>query len=135
MANCALDKMADHGLLDLEKLERIHEIADMYSYAPIKAALNFGFLTRIEYVHFLEKENYALIDVRSEELDEEYIHQCDIQHINSYLYLPLRKDADGNLLIAAADPFDEKLISSLEIKFKMPVKMLGTESSVAEELV
>ena len=126
MANCALNNMVEHDLFDLDKLNKIHEIAEMYSYAPIKAALNFGFLTRTEYVHYLEKENYALIDVRSEEIEDTYINQCDIQHINSYLYLPLRKLEDGTLLVAAADPFDEKLISSLEIKFKMSLTMVAT---------
>ncbi|MDE3235739.1 MAG: glycosyltransferase [Bacteroidota bacterium] len=125
MSRCALHKMVDAGLFKVNRLEEVEFISEKYSYAPIKAALNFGFLVRRSYTDFLKKENYPLIDVRNEQIDEVYINQCDIQHLNSFLYLPLRKDTEGNLLIAAADPLDEKLEKSLIVKFKMPVKMLA----------
>lgn len=125
MTRCALDKMIVAGSFTEQQLEEVGAISEVYRYAPIKAALNFGFLTRKTYVAFLQKENYPLIDLRNEEIDEAYITQCDIQHLNSFLYIPLRKDVEGNLLIAAADPLDEKLEKSLIVKFRMPVKMLA----------
>jgi cellulose synthase/poly-beta-1,6-N-acetylglucosamine synthase-like glycosyltransferase len=106
-------------------LDEVESIANMYSYAPIKAALNFGFLTRKDYIAFLEKESYRIIDIRNEEMDDTYIHQCDVQHLNAYLYIPLRKEIDGTLLVAAADPFDERLINSLQVKFRMPVRVIA----------
>jgi cellulose synthase/poly-beta-1,6-N-acetylglucosamine synthase-like glycosyltransferase len=126
MARCALHKMEADGMFDPAKMEQTMAIAEMYNYAPIKTALNFGFLTRKEYVDFLTKENYPLVNVREEAMDETYIHQCDIQHINSFLYIPLRKEPDGRLLVAAADPLDERLMNSLVVKFKMPIKMVAT---------
>ena len=126
MAVCALNKMVAEGIFSDEKLQDVEAIADTYNYAPIKAALNFGFLTRKEYTSFLEKENYPFVDVRNEEMDGAYIDQCDIQHLNSFLYIPLRKLDDGRLLVAAADPFDEKLRNSLFAKFKMEIKIVAT---------
>ncbi|OIR03002.1 beta-monoglucosyldiacylglycerol synthase [mine drainage metagenome] len=117
--------MAESDFFSNEKLDEVEAIAEMYSYAPIKAALNFGFLTRKSYVTFLEKENYPLIDVRKEEMDDVFIHQCDIQHLNSFLYIPLRKEADGTLLVAVADPFDEKLMNSLFVKFRMKIRFVA----------
>ena len=78
MTRCGLNRMTDSGFFSEEKLNQIEAIAEMYSYAPIKAALNFGFLTRKDYVAFLEKENFPLIDVRNEEIDLIYIEQGDI---------------------------------------------------------
>ena len=124
-SQCALHKMIDSEHFSSEKMQMVDKVADMYSYAPIKAALNFGLLTRKEYVDFLEHANYTLIDVRNEEMDESYIEQCDIQHLNSYLYIPLRKETDGRLLVAAADPFDERLINSLRVKFNMPLHLVA----------
>ena len=125
MAQCVLHKMAlDNSFTD-EKLDAVLHIANIYSYAPIKAALNFGFMVRRDYLAYLEKQNYPIIDLRNEELDEAYVNQCDISHMNSFLYIPLRKSAEGDLLIAAADPFDEKLITSLVIKFKCKTKLVA----------
>ena len=125
MARCTLHKMVDEQVFTAEKLEKIEFISNMYSYAPIKSALNFGFLIRKDYVSFLRKEGYPLVDVRTEEIDESYIDQCDIQHLNSFLYIPLRKEIDGCLLVAAADPFDEKLYNSLFVKFKMQIRLVA----------
>jgi len=125
MTRCGLHKMAETGFFTHVKLDEVEAIANMYSYAPIKAALNFGFLTRKIYVDFLEKENYPLIDLRNEEMDDVYIHQCDIQHLNSFLYIPLRKELDGTLLVAAADPLDEKLMNSLYVKFRMKIRFVA----------
>lgn len=125
MNRCVLHKMLAADSLTEKKLEEAESIADRYSYSPIKAALNFGFLIRKEYTTFLEKENYVLIDLRKEEMDDIYINQCDIQHLNSYLYVPLRKEIDGTLLVAVADPFDEKLIHTLNVKFKMPIRVVA----------
>lgn len=125
MTRCGIHKMADLGFFTDEKLNEIKAIANMYNYAPIKAALNFGFLTRKDYVAFLEKENYPFVDVRTEEIDDSFIHQCDIQHLNSLLYIPLRKDLDGSLIVATADPFDEKLMNSLYVKFGVKIKFVA----------
>lgn len=126
MARCALHKMALAGAFSEEKLKEVEEIAEVYSYAPIKTALNFGFLQRKEYVAFLESQGFQFINVREEELEPVYIEQCDISHMNSFLYLPLRKDASGTLLIAVADPLDEKLETSLIVKFKCQVKFVAS---------
>lgn len=123
MPLCALHNMVAVGFMNHEKMARIEAIANDYNYAPIKVALNFGFLTRRDYVSFLEKESYPLIDIRNEEVDEDLIAQCDIHHMNSFLYLPLRKDANGILIVAAADPMDEKVQAGLADKFNCRVKM------------
>ncbi len=125
MAQCVLHKMAlDNSFTD-EKLDAVLNIANIYSYAPIKAALNFGYLVRRDYLTYLAKQNHPIIDLRNEELDEDYVNQCDISHMNSFLYIPLRKDSNGDLLIAAADPFDEKLSTSLVIKFKSKIRLVA----------
>jgi hypothetical protein len=69
------------------KLEEIDVIADEFDYAQIKAALNFGYLTRKLYVSFLERSGYPLVDVRNEVLDESFVEQCDLLHLNAFLYL------------------------------------------------
>ena len=125
MAQCVLHKMAVEGAFSSEKLESVLHISDLYSYAPIKAALNFGFLVRRDYLFFLEKHNESILDIRNAELDETYINQCDILHMNAFLYLPLRKNEKGELLVAAADPYDEKLVTSLVIKFKCKIVLVA----------
>jgi hypothetical protein len=118
--------MNEAGIFADDKLTAVGDIADTYSYAPIKAALNFGFLQRKEYVAFLEKEGYNIIDVRAEEMDKSFIEECEVSHMNSFLYIPLRKLPTGELLIAVADPFDEKLVISLTVKFKCQLKFVAT---------
>jgi glycosyltransferase XagB len=125
MSLCALDKMAAEKLFNEKKLEQVLFIGTMYNYAPIKAALNFGFLVRKDYIHFLEKEGHTLVDVRTEEIDEQYVNQCDITHMNSFLYLPLRKNSSGELIVAAADPLDSKLATSLQVKFRCSIKLIA----------
>ncbi|MBC7723064.1 MAG: glycosyltransferase, partial [Pedobacter sp.] len=126
MNRCVLHKMNEATVFSEDKLIAVGEIADTFSYAPIKAALNFGFLQRKEYVDFLEKQGYVLVDARTEEMDRTYIEECEVSHMNSFLYLPLRKLPSGELLIAVADPFDEKLAISLTVKFKCPLKFVAT---------
>jgi hypothetical protein len=125
MAQCVLHKMAFEGSFASEKLESVLHISDLYSYAPIKAALNFGFLVRRDYLIFLEKHSGSILDIRNEEIDESYINQCEILHMNAFLYLPLRKNERGELLVAAADPYDEKLVTSLVIKFKCKIILVA----------
>jgi len=125
MARCVLDNLVEAGSFSEEKLIEVNAISDMYSYAPIKSALNFGYLVRKTYLSYLEKNGYPLVDVRNEVLDESFVEQCDIKHLNSFLYLPLRKDTDGNLLIAAADPLDEKLLNTLYVKYRLPIKTVA----------
>lgn len=126
MNRCVLHRMNEATVFAEDKLTAVGEIADTFSYAPIKAALNFGFLQRKEYVDFLEKQGYVLVNVRTEEMDKTYIEECEVSHMNSFLYLPLRKLPTGELLIAVADPFDEKLAISLTVKFKCPLKFVAT---------
>jgi len=121
----ALDNMVSVGLFDENKLKEIEVIASEFNYSYIKTALNFGFLTRKKYVAFLEQEGFELIAVRDEEMDMQYIEQCELIELNSILYAPLRKMPDGTLLVAAADPQDEKLKTLLTIRFKMPVRFVA----------
>ncbi len=125
MTRSAIDIMASQRKFDAEKLKEVDSIATTYSYAPIKVALCFGFLTRRNYVAFLKNEGKEIVDVRNYEIDEAYLNQCDIHHLNSYLYIPLKQDFDGSLLVAAADPFDEKLANSLMVKFRTNVKLVA----------
>jgi hypothetical protein len=125
MARCVLDNLVEAGSFSEEKLSEVNAISDMYSYAPIKSALNFGYLVRKTYLSYLDQNGYPLVDVRNEVLDESFVEQCDIKHLNSFLYLPLRKDTDGSLLVAAADPLDEKLLNTLYVKFRVPIKTVA----------
>ncbi|TXT34922.1 MAG: glycosyltransferase [Chitinophagaceae bacterium] len=113
------------GLFTTGKLQQIEQIAEEFDYANIKAALNFGFLTRKDYVSFLDRAGFPLIDVRNEVIDESFVEQCDLIQLNAYLFLPIRNDGKGNLIVAAADPLDEKLQSTLEIKFNLKVKFVA----------
>jgi cellulose synthase/poly-beta-1,6-N-acetylglucosamine synthase-like glycosyltransferase len=125
MPVCALNNMISVGLFTTAKLEEIDVISDEFDYAQIKAALNFGYLTRKLYVSFLERSGYPLVDVRNEVLDESFVEQCDLLHLNAFLYLPMRNDGKGNLLVAAADPMDERLQGILEIKFNTKIKLVA----------
>ncbi len=125
MPVCALNNMINVGLFTTGKLEQIEEIAAEFEYINIKTALNFGFLTRKEYVAFLERAGFPLIDVRNQEIDEVFVSQCDLLHLNSFLYLPLKEDNKGVLIVAAADPLDEKLLGFLEIKFDKKVSLVA----------
>ncbi|MEI6264103.1 MAG: glycosyltransferase family 2 protein [Sphingobacteriia bacterium] len=125
MPVCALNNMINVGLFTTGKLEQIEEIAAEFEYINIKTALNFGFLTRKEYVAFLERAGFPLIDVRNQEIDETFVAQCDLLHLNSFLYLPLKEDNKGVLIVAAADPLDEKLLGFLEIKFDKKVSLVA----------
>ncbi|TAG09108.1 MAG: glycosyl transferase, partial [Sphingobacteriia bacterium] len=125
MPVCALNNMISVGLFTTAKLQQIEEIAEEFEYAYIKAALNFGFLTRKQYVSFLERSGFPLIDIRNEVIDETFVSECDLLHLNAFLYLPIRNDGKGNLIIAAADPLDEKLLGVLEIKFGTKVKLVA----------
>ncbi len=126
MARCALHQMADSKVFSDKNLEEIERIAETYSYAPIKAALNFGYLVRRDYIAFLEDQGFPLIDIRTEEFDEEYLNQCDVSHMNSFLYIPIKKLDTGELLIAVADPLDERLATTLTVKFKTKVKFVAS---------
>lgn len=121
----ALNNMLSAGQFTVSKLEQIEVIAEEFNYASIKAALNFGFLTRKEYVLFLERSGYPLVDVRNEVIDQGFVDKCDLQHLNSFLYLPIRNDGKGKLIVAAADPMDEKLIGALENKFATRITMVA----------
>ncbi len=125
MPVCALNNMISVGLFTTAKLDEIDVISDEFDYAQIKAALNFGYLTRKLYVSFLERSGYPLVDVRNEVLDESFVEQCDLLHLNAFLYLPMRNDGKGNLLVAAADPMDERLQGILEIKFNTKIKLVA----------
>lgn len=125
MPVCALNNMIGVGLFTTGKLQEIEQIAHEYDYAYIKAALNFGFLTRKEYVAFLDRSGFPLIDIRAEVIDETYVEQCDLQQLNAYLFLPVRSDGRGTLTVAAADPMDEKLRSTLEIKFNTKIRFVA----------
>jgi len=120
-----LENMVSVSLFDANKLLEVEVISNQFEYCLIKTALNFGFLTRKKYVSFLEYEGYHLVNVREEEMDEQYIEQCDLIELNAHLYVPLRREPDGYLLVAAADPQDERLKTLLSLKFKMPLRMVA----------
>lgn len=125
MPVCALNNMISVGLFTTAKLQQIEQIVEEYDYAPIKAALNFGFLTRKQYVAFLDRAGFPLIDVRNEVIDETFVNQCDLLHLNAFLYVPIKNDGKGNLIVAAADPLDEKLQGTLELKFGTKIKFIA----------
>lgn len=125
MLSSGLNHMFGIGLFTETQLQELAAITKEFGYAPIKAALNFGFLSRPKYVEFLERSGYKLIDVRAEIIDEFFVEQCDLIDLNAQLYLPLRRDARGNLLVAAADPYDENLQVTLEAKFNTKVQFLA----------
>ena len=121
----SLDNMVSAGLFEANKLAEIEVIANDYGYSYVKTALNFGFLTRKKYVAFLEREGFSFVAVREEELDAYYINQCELLELNAILFAPLRKLPDGSLLVAAADPQDDKLKTLLSIRFQMPIKIVA----------
>ncbi len=127
MNRSAIEIMASQKRFDHNKLQQVEAIAATYSYAPIKVALCFGFLARKEYMAFLKSEGKEIIDIRNTELDETFLNQCDIHHLNSYLYIPIKQDFDGSLIVAAADPFDERLANSLMVKFRTNVKLVAAD--------
>ncbi|TSA65750.1 MAG: hypothetical protein D4R41_00575, partial [Sediminibacterium sp.] len=121
----SLDNMVMAGLFEADKLAEIEVIANDYGYSCVKTALNFGFLTRKKYVSFLEREGFSFVAVRNEVLDDVYINQCELIELNAILFAPLRQLPDGSLLVAAADPQDEKLKTLLAIRFQMPIKIVA----------
>jgi len=121
----SLDNMVMAGLLEADKLAEIEVIANDYGYSYVKTALNFGFLSRKKYVAFLEREGFSFVVVRDEVLDDKYINQCELIELNAILFAPLRMLPDGFLLVAAADPQDEKLKTLLTIRFQMPIKIVA----------
>jgi cellulose synthase/poly-beta-1,6-N-acetylglucosamine synthase-like glycosyltransferase len=125
MPVCALNNMIGVGLFTTGKLQEIEKIAEEFDYACIKAALNFGFLTRRDYVDFLDRSGFPLIDIRNEVIDQTYVEQCDLQQLNAYLFLPIRNDGKGTIIVAAADPLDDKLRNTLEIKFSARIKFVA----------
>ena len=108
MIRSAIDLMASQLKFDAAKLDKVEAIAATYNYAPIKVAISFGFITRKDYFDFLKKEGKEIVDIKNYEIDYSYLSQCDIHHLNSFLYIPLKRDYDGHLIVAAADPFDER---------------------------
>jgi len=58
-------------------------------------------------------------------MDEQYINQCELIELNAFLYAPLRKTNDGTLLVAAADPQDEKLKTLLSLRFRVPIRFVA----------
>ncbi len=115
--------MAEQGLFKEDNLVKASEIASKYNYALIKTALNFGLLTRSSYVSFLVKQGFDLLAVRQEEIDRQYINTCDLQHLNAHLYIPLRKENDGRLLVAFADPLNKKLTEELSKHFSCEIQV------------
>jgi len=125
MASSALHKMAEYHAFDAHQLREVEAVAELYTYAPVKAALNFGFLDRKTYETFLTREGFPFIDLNKEVIDEAWLSQCDLYHMNAFLYLPMRLNEFGELLVAVADPMDEKLASSLIVQFKCRVKLVA----------
>ncbi|MBS4043554.1 MAG: glycosyltransferase [Chitinophagaceae bacterium] len=127
MIRSAIDLMASQLKFDSNKLSNVEAIAATYNYAPIKVALCFGFITRNEYFNFLKSEGKEIVDIKNYDIDYSYLSQCDIHHLNSYLYIPLKLDYDGHLIVAAADPFDERLANSLMVKFRTNIKLVAAD--------
>lgn len=127
MIRSAVDLMASHQKFDATKLNNVEAIAATYNYAPIKVAICFGFITRKEYFNFLKSEGKELVDIKNYDIDYSYLSQCDIHHLNSYLYIPLKRDYDGYLIVAAADPYDERLANSLMVKFRTNIKLVAAD--------
>jgi len=105
------------GCLSEKKLAEAIDIAKQYEYSLIKAALNFGLLSRKEYTEFLLTDGITHITLEDEDITTTYISQCDIHCLLAYLFLPVRKNASGKLIIAAADPFDSRLQDIIAEKF------------------
>ncbi len=120
-----LYEMLKKGAVKSDVVSRSEEIAAGYGYALIKTALNFGLLTRRVYVSFLNEMGFALMDVRAEEIDLSFVSQCELQHLNAHLYLPVRKTDDGQLLLAMADPMDQDLIDELAAKFNCRIQVVA----------
>ncbi len=117
MNRTAINLLQEQGYINTNSAQRAERIAAIYGYAPVKAALSFGLLARQQYAIFLKENGLSLLDLDRVLLEEQYIAQCDLIHLNAYLYAPLCKNERGQLVVAAADPFDANLKEYLERKF------------------
>lgn len=122
MNSSALHIMVKEGWVTEEKLQQAICIAQKFGYSIIKTALNFGLLSRKDYSTFLQQFSVDSIQLRETKFDPAFSTQCDLHHLNAHLYVPLRKNSEGKLLIAFADPFDTSLKKELEKKFNCEVE-------------
>ena len=65
MIRSVIDLMASQNKLENNKLTNIEAIASTYSYAPIKVAICFGFITRKEYFDFLKQNGNEIVDIKN----------------------------------------------------------------------
>lgn len=115
--------LIENRLLTEEQASDAKKVAAYHNISLIKALFNFGFIVRPEYAKVVQKAGFHYQEVRDVPFDPELRKQFDIQWLNRQLVAPLCIE-QGELLVAACDPFEVDAIDEIEHRTGLPVKLL-----------
>lgn len=115
--------LVENLMIDAEQAKKAKMTADFHDISFIKAALNFGFIARPHYANVMNNSGYAYQPIREIPFDENLVELFDIQWLNKHLVAPICIQ-DGEILVAACDPFDYKSFEQIEEVCNLPVNLL-----------
>ncbi|MEN9918078.1 MAG: hypothetical protein RL662_514 [Bacteroidota bacterium] len=99
--------LTNRDLIPAEKAQEVDDMHQNLSQSYLKVGFNFGFLIRKNYYKKLKEDGFKIENIRSVETDKEVLEKIDIHYLLNNLFLPLRIQ-DNELIVAAADPFNDK---------------------------
>ncbi|MDT3403184.1 glycosyltransferase [Mucilaginibacter terrae] len=118
------------GFLTYEDCDKIDDYCIKIGGAPIKIALNFGFISRKNYERSLTNAGYVFEEIREEAYQEEILEKIDLRFADERMAIPLRIE-DNRVVTLMADPEDQLFIDFVRLTYGLePIIIVASDLDI-----
>ncbi len=123
MSTSIPDLLVNDGFITQQDRERIEDFSIRSGLSFIKIALNFGYISRKNYLRSLNNAGYEFQEIRELPYDAEILKKIELKFADQHVAIPLRIE-NNKMITVMADPTDQLFIDFIRITYDVEPRII-----------
>ena len=112
------DLLVNDGFIRQQDREKIEDFSIRSGLSFIKIALNFGYISRKNYLRSLNNADYEFQEIRELPYDVEVLKKIELKFADQHVAMPLRIE-NNKMITVMADPTDQLFIDFIRFTYNV----------------
>ena len=123
MSTSIPDLLINDGFITKQDRDKIEDFSTRSGLSFIKIALNFGYISRKNYLRSLNNAGYEFQEIRELPYDAEILKKIELKFSDQHVAIPLRIE-NNKMITVMADPTDELFIDFIRITYDVEPQII-----------
>ena len=117
------DLLINDGFVTPLDREKIEDFSKRSGLSFIKIALNFGYISRKNYLRSLNNAGYEFREIRELPYDAEVLKKIELKFADQHVAMPLRIE-NNKMIVVMADPTDQLFIDFIKFTYDVEPEII-----------